>query len=243
MMIELHGKRALVTGAGKGIGRTIATNLASCGAQVVALSRTHSDLDSLASEIGCQPLVVDLENPYAAAEAAKEAGAVDILINNAGISIPQSFLKTTFEDFDRTIAVNVRSVLSISQIVAQGMIERGTGGTIVNISSQASMVAIADHAAYCASKGALDQLTRVMALELGCHNIRVNAINPTVTLTPMAEEAWKEPNKRDAMLAKIPLGRFAKPLEIARAVLFLVSDQSEMIHGVTLPVDGGFLAT
>ncbi len=243
MNIALHGKRALVTGAGKGIGRTIATVLATCGAKVVALSRTQQDLESLASEIHCEILVADLEDHSAAAKAAQAAGAIDLLINNAGISIPQPFLETSIEAFDRTLAVNLRSVFVISQIIARGMIERKTGGAIVNISSQASMRGLCDHTAYCASKGALDQLTRVMALELGPHQIRVNAINPTVTLTPMGEAAWKEPQKRNGMLAKIPLGRFAKPVEVAHAVAYLLSDQSEMIHGVMLPVDGGFLAT
>ncbi|WP_231933261.1 glucose 1-dehydrogenase [Botrimarina mediterranea] len=241
MTIDLSGRRALVTGAGKGIGRTIASLLSSCGAEVVALSRTGEDLHSLAEEISCETLVVDLENPVAAAQATREAGDIDLLINNAGISIPQSFLGTTIDAFDRTMSVNLRSVLIVSQIVAKGMVERGAGGSIVNVSSQASLVAIADHAAYCASKGALDQLTRVMALELGPHRIRVNAVNPTVTLTPMGEEAWKDPAKRDGMLAKIPLGRFAKPNEIAQAVAFLLSNQSEMINGVTLPIDGGYL--
>ncbi|TWT90385.1 Gluconate 5-dehydrogenase [Pseudobythopirellula maris] len=241
MRIDLTGKQAMVTGAGKGIGRTIATLLTECGAEVVALSRTREDLDSLSSEIGCRTLVTDLEDPEAAAEAARQAGDVDLLINNAGISIPQPFLNTSVESLDRTMSVNLRSVLVVSQIVARGMIERGVGGSIVNISSQASLVALADHASYCASKGALDQLTRVMALELGPHGIRVNSVNPTVTLTPMGEMAWAEPSKRDAMLAKIPLGRFAKPNEIAQAVAFLLSDHSGMINGVTLPIDGGYL--
>jgi NAD(P)-dependent dehydrogenase (short-subunit alcohol dehydrogenase family) len=140
------------------------------------------------------------------------------------------------------MAVNVRAVLVMTQVIARGMIARGQGGAIVNLSSQASMVGIADHAAYCASKGALDQLTRVMALELGPHQIRVNAVNPTVTLTPMGEMAWGDPRKRDPMLAKIPLGRFAKPHHVAHAVAYLLSDAADMIHGVTLPVDGGFLA-
>ena len=105
------------------------------------------------------------------------------------------------------------------------------------------MVGLADHAAYCASKGALDQLTRVMALELGPQQIRVNAVNPTVTLTPMGEMAWSDPDKSRSMKAKIPLGRFARPIDVAHAVAYLLSDQAAMIHGVTLPVDGGFLAT
>jgi NAD(P)-dependent dehydrogenase (short-subunit alcohol dehydrogenase family) len=123
------------------------------------------------------------------------------------------------------------------------MIERGQGGAIVNLSSQSSMVGLLDHTAYCASKGALDQLTRVMAVELGPHQIRVNAVNPTVTLTPMAEMAWSDPVKSGAMKARIPLGRFASPLDVAHTVAYLLSEQADMIHGTTLPVDGGFLAS
>jgi L-xylulose reductase len=244
--IRFDGKTALVTGAGKGIGREICKLLIACGARVVAVSRTKSDLDSLAAEIGCQTVVADLADAGEAARAAAESlrllAHIDCLVNNAGISIPQPFLETTPDAFDRTMAVNVRAVLLISQIVAKDMIARRQGGAIVNVSSQASMAGIADHAAYCASKGALDQLTRVMALELGPHQIRVNAVNPTVTLTPMGEMAWGDPKKSQPMLAKIPLGRFAKPLHVANAVAYLLSEQADMIHGVTLPVDGGFLA-
>ncbi len=243
MNIDLKGKRALVSGAGKGIGREIAKMLVSCGAEVVAVSRTKEDLDSLASEIRCKMIAADLSDAAAARRAAEQAGDIHLLVNNAGISIPQPLLDTTVEAFDRTMAVNVRAALVITQVVARGMIARGKGGSIVNLSSQASMVGLADHAAYCASKGALDQLTRVMALELGPHQIRVNAVNPTVTLTPMGEMAWGDPKKRDPMLAKIPLGRFAKPIHVAQAVAYLLSEQADMIHGVMLPVDGGFLAT
>jgi NAD(P)-dependent dehydrogenase (short-subunit alcohol dehydrogenase family) len=177
----------------------------------------------------------------AAARAAEQVGLVDFLVNNAGISLPQPFLETSIESFERTLAVNVRAVLIVSQVVAREMIKRNTSGSIVNVSSQASMVALPDHAAYCASKGALDQLTRVMALELGPHQIRVNALNPTVTMTPMAEKAWSDPGKRQQMLSQIPLGRFAKAHDIADAVVFLLCSHSDMIHGVTLPIDGGFL--
>lgn len=246
MDIRLNGKRAVVTGAGKGIGREIAAVLTRCGAGVIAVSRTKSDLDSLAQEIGCLTIVADLADAGQAVRAAEEAvaaGPVDCLVNNAGTSVPQPLLETTAEAFDRTMAVNVRAVLLMTQVVARQMIARGGGGSIVNLSSQASMAALADHAAYCASKGGLDMLTKVMALELGPHQIRVNAVNPTVTLTPMGEMAWGDPKKSGPMLAKIPLGRFAKPAHVAHVVAYLLSDASDMVHGVTLPVDGGFLAT
>jgi NAD(P)-dependent dehydrogenase (short-subunit alcohol dehydrogenase family) len=242
MHIRFDGKRALVTGAGKGIGREIARLLASCGATVIALSRSSEDLESLAQEIDVQTIVADLAHAEEARNAAQQAGHVDLLVNNAGISLPQSFLETTVEAFDATMAVNVRAALIVSQVVATNMIQRGTGGAIVNLSSQASKVALADHTAYCASKGALDQLTRVMALELGPHQIRVNALNPTVTLTPMGEMAWSDPHKSGPMKARIPLGRFAKPVDIAHTVAYLLSDKADMITGATLPVDGGFLS-
>jgi len=242
MEIRLDGKRALVTGAGKGIGREVARLLTACGADVTALSRSASDLETLRQETGCRVLVADLADAEAARRGAEEAGPVELLVNNAGISIPQPFLETTAEAFDRTMAVNVRAVLIVTQVVARGMIARGRGGAVVNVSSQSSMRGLADHAAYCASKGALDQLTRVMALELGPHQIRVNAVNPTVTLTPMGEMAWGDPAKSGPMRAKIPLGRFAMPLDVAHAVAYLLSDRADMIHGAMLPVDGGFLA-
>jgi L-xylulose reductase len=240
MNIRFDNKRALVTGAGKGIGREIAISLSKMGAKVVAISRTQADLDSLAKEIPCETITADLADPAAAKHAAERAGAIDLLVNNAGISIPQSFFDTTIEAFDRTMAVNVRATMIITQVIAKGMASRG-GGAIVNLSSQASMIALQDHTAYCASKGALDQLTRMMALELGKHKIRVNAVAPTITLTPMGEMAWGDPKKSEPMLKRIPLGKFAKPPHVADAVAYLLSDHADMIHGTVLPIDGGFL--
>ena len=243
MDINLHGKRALVTGAGKGIGREIAILLTECGVQVVALSRTQADLESLKAEIGCETIHADLTNAEDARRAAESAGDINLLVNNAGITSLQSFLETTLEAFDEVLAINVRAVLVISQVIARGMIARGRGGAIVNVSSTASSIAVRDHTSYCASKGALDQLTRVMALELGPYQIRVNSINPTITLTPMGEMAWGDPAKSGPMLARIPLGHFAKPRQIAEAVVYLLSDHADMINGAILPVDGGFLTT
>lgn len=242
MTIDFEGRRVLISGAGKGIGRDIACLMARLGAHVIAVSRTAADLESLERQIGCTAIVADLSGAEAARRAAQDAGVVDLLVNNAGISIPQSFLETTPDTFDQTIAVNVRAPLLMSQVVAAGLIARKQAGAIVNVSSTASQRGLADHAAYCASKGALDQLTRVMALELGPHGIRVNAVNPTVTLTPMAEMAWSDPHKSAAMMARIPLDRFALPRDVASTVAFLLSPHAQMIHGVTLPVDGGYLA-
>src|SRR5258708_1076364 len=241
MNIRFDGQRALVTGAGKGIGREIARSLVEAGATVIAVSRGADDLASLRREISCETIVCDLAT--APAEAVKGAGRVDLLVNNAGISQPESFLDVTAEAFDRTIAVNTRAAMLVAQTVAREWRRRRHSGAIVNVSSQASLAALQDHAAYCASKGGLDALTRVMALELGRIGIRVNAVNPTVTLTPMGEMAWGDPAKSGPMLAKIPLGRFARPRDVANAVCFLLSDRAAMINGVCLPIDGGFLAT
>jgi L-xylulose reductase len=247
MNIDFTGKRILVTGAGKGIGREISTFLTKSGGKIIAVSRTQSDLDALKKEINCDTIAADLSDAKQAQAAAEKAaalpGGIDLLVNNAGTSFPQPFLETTPEAFDKTIAVNVRAAMIFAQVYAKARIAAKKPGAIVNLSSQASKAALVDHAAYCASKGALDMLSSVMALELGPHQIRVNCVNPTVTLTPMGEMAWGDPAKSGPMLAKIPLGRFAKPFHVAQAVAYLLSDQADMIHGVTLPIDGGFLAT
>lgn len=243
MVIDFSGKRALVTGAGKGIGRDVAMTLAEYGAEVIAISRNQEDLDTLKAAIGCQVIRADLAIPDQACLAAENAGEIDLLVNNAGITILQPFLDTTLEAFDEIMAVNVRAVLLVSQVIARKMIASGKGGAIVNVSSQSSMRALPDHTAYCASKGALDQLTRMMALELGPYNIRVNSVNPTVTLTPMGELAWSDPAKSNRMMERIPLKRFARPRDVSEVIAFLLSDQACMLNGAILPIDGGFLVT
>jgi len=238
------GKRVLVTGAGKGIGRQICVQLSQAGATVIAVSRTQSDLDSLAREIGSDHGMhtVDISDVSKIPALMKACGDVDMLVNNAGVGSNQHFLETTIETFDEIMSVNVRAVFALSQAVARNMVKRGCGGSIVNVSSQASMVALPLHTAYCTSKGALDQLTRMMALELGPYQIRVNSVNPTVVLTDLGKRAWTDPVKAAPMLARIPLGKFAEPEDVADTVLYLLSDAAAMVHGVMLPIDGGFLA-
>lgn len=239
---EFSGKRVLITGAGKGIGRAAALLLAARGASVVALSRSADDLRSLERDIGCETHAVDLADAAAARQAALAAQPIDLLVNNAGIARLQPFLDADVEAFDETMAVNVRAAMIVAQACARGMIERGTGGAIVNVSSISAHIGFALHAAYCASKAALDALTRVMAVELGACGIRTNAVNPTVTLTPMAEMAWSDPDKAAQMLSRIPLNRFVQPDEVAQTIAYLLGDESRMINGVSLAVDGGFLA-
>ncbi|XP_026172285.1 L-xylulose reductase [Mastacembelus armatus] len=243
MEISFAGKRALVTGAGKGIGRATALALASCGAKVIAVTRTQADLNSLVQECeSITPVCVDLSDWVATEAALQEVGPIDLLVNNAAYATLQPFLEVTPDQFDLSFTVNVKAVLHLSQIVARGMKARGSGGSIVNVSSQASQCALRDHAVYCATKGALDMLTKVMALELGPYQIRVNTVNPTVVMTKMGRLAWSNPEKAQSMLSRIPLGHFAEVEDVVNSILFLLSDKSNMINGVTLPVDGGFLA-
>lgn len=193
--------------------------------------------------VGIITVEADLSNIQAAVKQIESVGPVDLLVNNAGVGVLSSFLEVTEESYDRVMNVNLKAVLFISQTIARGMAERGRGGAIVNVSSQASQAALQDHAVYCASKGGLDQLSRVMALELGPHKIRVNCVNPTVVMTAMGKLGWSDPKKAGPMLSKIPLGRFAEVEDVVHAILFLLSDKASMINGVMLPVDGGFLAT
>jgi L-xylulose reductase len=240
--MRFDGKRVMVTGAGKGIGNATVRMLAARGAAVVALSRSAADLAALAADTGCATIAVDLADAAATREAARRAQPIDLLVNNAGTTTLQSFLDTTVETFDELMAVNCRAAMILAQECARSMISRGVKGAIVNVSSLSSTVGFRDHAAYCASKGALDAMARVMANELGPHGIRVNTINPTVILTPMAVKAWSDPAKSAAMLSRIPLGHFGRPEDVAEVICFLLGEGAAMVHGTSLLVDGGFSA-
>ncbi|GFQ98132.1 hypothetical protein TNCT_417261 [Trichonephila clavata] len=235
------GKRALVTGAGRGIGRAIAIELVKQGAHVIALSRTIEHLVTLKIEVpSIETVSVDVGDWKQTETIVKELGPIDLLVNNAGIGVLHEVGNVTEEECDNVFAINVKAVINISQIVAKGMKERGTGGSIVNISSQAALVALHLHAVYCASKAALDQITKVMALELGPSKIRVNSVNPTVVLTDMGKMAWGEEGVAREAKSKIPLGKFCEPEDVVKAVIFLLSEDAGMITGAQLPIDGGY---
>ncbi|WP_413988474.1 SDR family oxidoreductase [Labrys okinawensis] len=239
--MEFAGERIVVTGATKGIGRATAQLLAERGAKVVAIGRSKEDLASLAAEIDAETHSVDLADPEAVRVVAKAIQPIDRLVNNAGTTSLEPFLETSVAAIQELMAVNVIAAMIFGQETAKSMIARGKKGAIVNVSSISSSLGFADHAAYCASKGALDSLTTVMANELGRQGIRVNAVCPTIVLTPMAVKAWSDPAKADPMLKRIPLGRFFEPVECAETIAFLLSDKASMVNGVTMPVDGGFL--
>ncbi|MFC6488368.1 SDR family oxidoreductase [Nitratireductor sp. GCM10026969] len=239
--MDFTGKTVIITGAGKGIGRETARLLAGRGARVTALSRTRADLDSLKDEIDCRCVAVDLADAAAARSAAREAAPADYLVNCAGINVLQSFLEVTDEAFDLVHAVNTKAAMIVAQEYARARVEAGGGGAIVNVSSISSMIGFDDHASYCASKGAMDAMSRVMANELGKHSIRVNCINPIVTMTELAARAWSDPAKSEPVLNRIPIGRFAETPDIAEVIAFLLSDAAAMVNGLAIPIDGGFL--
>lgn len=240
--MDFTGKRVIVTGAGKGIGYSTVHMLAKRGASVLALSRSPGDLEALRAETGCETIAVDLADADATRAAALQALPADLLVNCAGTTELESIFDVTVENFDRLMAVNARAPMIMVQEYARDMVKSGRRGSIVNVSSMAAFQGVIDHTAYCASKGALDAMTRVMANELGPHGIRVNSVNPIVTLTPMAEKAWSDPVKANFMLSRIPLGRFAMPDDISEVILFLLSDAAAMVTGQSVMVDGGFRA-
>ena len=240
--MQFSGKSVIITGAGKGIGRACARLMAERGAQVVALSRTRADLDTLRTEIGCRVIAVDLGDPAAARAAMAEAGACDYLINSAGINVLESVLDMTEAGYEAVLGVNLRAALVTCQEFARARIAAGGGGAIVNITSIAGHRGFQDHVCYAASKAGLEGATRVMSRELGLHGIRVNAVAPTVTMTELAAEAWSDPAKSAPMMARHPLGRFAEAEDVARGIALLLSEDSAIITGATLALDGGFLA-
>ena len=247
---SLTGKKALVTGASKGIGQEICRVLADAGADILAVARDRQGLGEVAAAVHamgrrCLTIEADLatvQGPQAAARTALEAwGVVDILVNNAGITAIESILEAKVESWDRIMAVNLRAPFLLAQALAPKMIEQ-RAGKIVNVSSQTSTVALDKHAAYMASKNGLNALTKAMTAEWAKYNIQSNAVCPTVIMTPMGEMVWGDPRVGDPMRAKIPLGRFGKPVEIADLVLFLASPASDLITGQTIFADGGYTA-
>ena len=248
--LRLDGKRALVTGATKGIGADIARTFAAAGAKLILSGRDRADLRSaestLADEFGAQidTAAIDLaehDAPVRLAQQAADAfGGLDILVNNAGISHPEPAIDTDPDKFDETIAINLRAPALLASAVGKAMVAQGTGGSIITVASAAALAPLPDHYAYCASKAGLVMATKVLARELGQYGIRANSVCPTVVLTEMGQRVWGEESKAAPMLARIPLGRFAVPREVSDTVLWLASDAASMISGVDIPVDGGY---
>ena len=241
MAYDFTGKRVLITGAGKGIGRTTAKALFQCGAEVIALSRTQSDLDSLKQEApGIQIVHADVSDIKSTVALIEKLTPIHLLVNNAGIAKLQPFLEITEEVYDEVMQINLKAVLFISQVVAKDLVQRGLPGSIVNVSSQASILTLPNFTVYSSSKAGLDMLSKSMGAELGPKGIRVNAINPTLVLTAMGKQVSSDP---EPLLARIPLKKFAEAEDISDVILYLLSDKSAMINCAILPIDGGYTAT
>ena len=242
MNTGLKDRIILVTGASGGIGAATVRMLIKEEAKVIASGRNEDKLTELATETGCDVLPFDLASEVSVKAALSEIEVFGI-VNCGGwggeIATP---METDLEVFDKVTSVNARGTLLVTKYASKGMIKGGLGGSIVNVSSQASLVGLAGHVSYASSKGAVDAMTRVSALELGKHNIRVNAVNPTVVMTPMSEWYWGREDIGGPLIEAMPLGRWATEEDCAAPIIFLLSDASAMISGVCLPIDGGFTA-
>lgn len=239
-MWGLDSRTVLVTGASGGIGGATVRQLVQAGADVIAAGRSEDALNKLASETGCRTLPFDLtseEGVRRAVEGLDLWGVVNCGGFGGEIATP---METDISVFDKVISINSRGALLVTKYASQSMIRLGKGGSIVNVSSQAALVALAGHISYAASKAALDSITRVSALELGRYGIRVNSVNPTVVMTEMSAFYWGRPEIGEPFLNAMPLHRWATEDQIAAPIVFLLGDGASMISGVTLPIDGGF---
>ncbi|ABS03572.1 SDR family NAD(P)-dependent oxidoreductase [Kineococcus radiotolerans] len=246
---DLTGRRALVTGATQGIGTDIARTLAGAGCDLVLTARDREGLAALARSVradhGVRVEVVPADLADAAETEALAASALaafdglDVLVNNAGISVPQRVVDVDATTWDLVLAVNLRAPALLGSRIGRAMAQAGRG-SIVNVSSVAGSLALAEHFSYCASKAALIMATKVLALELGPSGVRANCVSPTVVMTEMGQRVWGEEAKAAPLVARIPLGHFARPADVSHAVLFLAADASAMVNGVDLKIDGGF---
>ena len=246
MKVELGGKVALVTGAGQGIGQAIADTLGRNGAHVV-----YTDVNAQTAQAAAQAgggrsgFALDVSDPAdvaaGVARVLHEHGRIDILVNNAGLGANHDALDVTESDWDSMMGVNLKGLFFVTQAVARPMIDRGYG-RIVSLSSQAGLVGIRRHAVYSASKGGVNMLTRVLALEWAPHGITVNAIAPTFIRTPGTAERLDDPDFAADVLSRIPVGRFGTTADVAAAVLYLASPAAGLVTGTVLPLDGGWTA-
>ncbi len=247
----LAGKVAVVTGGSLGIGAGVVRRLAQEGAAVTLDYHTHRDAaDAIAKEIadgGGKALVLRADVSRVAdvealiTQTTQHFGRVDILVNNAGIEEPAAFLDVSEDSFDRQIAVDLKGAYFAAQTAARQMIAQGGGGVIINISSVHEELPMVGNAVYCAAKGGLRMLVRTLATELAPHSIRIVNVGPGAIATPINAATLNDPQKKQALLGEIPLGRVGQPEDIAAAVAWLASDQASYITGTTLFVDGGLM--
>ncbi len=248
---NLKNKTAVVTGAGKGLGRACAIALAEAGSNLIIISRTKKDLDEVSRKVKklrvkCRSYVCDITNYDEIKEIINKQTKIDILVNNAGNNIPEHFTKVKTKNMEYLVKINTVATFNLAQLCALKMIKsknrKKTGGAIVNMSSQMGHVGGPIRSVYNMNKWGLEGLTKGMSLDLAKYNIRVNTVCPTFVVTPMTKKFLKNKKFKRETLNNIPLGRFAELSEISSAVVFLASDAASMITGTSLLVDGGWTA-
>jgi len=248
---RLDGRVAVVTGASSGLGRHIALSLAELGADIALVARRAEALEVVADEVSAMgrtamPIPADVTRiglcGALVQRVVAELGQVDILVNNAGTNIQQDAFDVTEDAWDTVLGLNLKAAFFFAQAAAQQMRAQGTGGRIINIASQMAEVGFYKRAAYCASKGALVQLTKVLAIEWAQYGIRVNAVGPTFIDSPMARQMFEDESIRDEVTRRLPIGRLGRMAEVSAAVAYLASDGADLVTGHHLLVDGGWTA-
>ena len=244
---RLDGKRALVTGAGRGLGLAAASALADAGAHVTLAARTASEIEEAAQAIRARgqqasPLTLDVRDVAAVKTAIAAQAPFDILVNNAGTNRPAPFVDVTVEDFDFVFELNVRAAYFVAQAVARALVAAKKPGSIINMSSQMGHVGGPTRTVYCATKHAMEGFTKAMAIELAPHKVRVNTLAPTFIETPMTRPFFQNEAFRKDTLARIKLGRLGQLEDLTGAIVFLASDASALMTGTSLVIDGGWTA-
>jgi NAD(P)-dependent dehydrogenase (short-subunit alcohol dehydrogenase family) len=241
---RLDGKKALVTGAARGLGKAIADGLAQSGATVYGTGRDSASARLISERYGTPPLLVDVTDIEATRRVVdslmQASGGLDMLVNNAGVNVPRPALQLTEEDWDTVFNTNLKGTFFLTTALARHWTEAGLSGAVVNIASQAGIVGIEERAAYGTSKAGLIHLTKILALEWAAAGIRVNAVAPTFVRTELTASTLSRPEWAAELLSRIPIGRFGEPEDIAGAVVFLLSDAASLITGHTLTIDGGY---
>jgi NAD(P)-dependent dehydrogenase (short-subunit alcohol dehydrogenase family) len=244
---RLEGRRALVTGAGRGIGLAAAAALAEAGAEVTLAARSAAEIEDAAAALRAaggraDALAIDVTDVAAVRAALAARPPFHVLVNNAGTNRPAPFTDVTPEDFDAVLGLNLRAAFFVAQAVARGLIAAGERGSIINVSSQMGHVGGPRRSVYCASKAAMEGMTKAMALDLAPHGIRVNTLCPTFIETPMTRPFFAEESFRASVLSRIKLGRLGQVEDLMGAILFLAGDASALMTGAPLIVDGGWTA-
>ena len=244
---RLDGKRALITGAGRGLGLAAAAALAGAGAEVLLAARSEVEIEQAAAAIRntggkASALVLDVTRIEETTDRIARAGRIDILCNNAGTNRPRPVWEVTEGDFDAVLDLNLKAAFFVARAVAVSMMDKGVKGSLIHMSSQMGHVGGASRSLYCASKWALEGLSKSLALDLAPHGIRSNTIAPTFIETPMTKPFFEDPEFLKNVLTRIKLGRLGRESDIMGAVVFLASDASAMMTGSSIVVDGGWTA-